>query len=109
LVGASPFLLAPFGLLLGETFLQMQTYQNDYHVNALRRETRALRTEVESLKARAADLEASNRLEKQALRMGMVEPEREQIVLLEDRIDLDALRYAHLQARGGGPQRPVSD
>lgn len=99
LLTASPFLLTPFAILLAETFIQLQTFQNDYHVNELRQETRALHEEIKALKAKAADLEAMNRLDEQALRLGMVEPERDQIVTLGDRIDgLNDLRFAHLRS-----------
>ena len=77
-----PFILIPFCVLFGETWLQMQRLNNDYAAAAINRELQDLRNRIDRLVAEEARLEAMERINAKAPDLGLVEPVAEQIQIV---------------------------
>ena len=77
-----PFILVPFCVLFGETWLHMQRLDNDYSAAAINGELRALRHQIDRLVAEEARLEAMERINAKAPDLGLVEPGADQIQIV---------------------------
>ncbi len=77
-----PFILIPFCVLFGETWLRMQRLDNDYSASTVTRELRELRREIDRLVAEEARLQAMERINAKAPDLGLVEPVAEQIQIV---------------------------
>ena len=73
------FLAAPFSLLFFETWLRLRTTETDYVSGALRTQIRDLQKNVDRLEARIDGKRTMPRLDKQAEKLGLVQPEPGQV------------------------------
>jgi hypothetical protein len=104
-----PLLAIPFGVLFAETWMQLEHYHLDYLTSKVGTEIRELKDDIKELNNLKANLEALERLDVMAVRLGLGRPGHNQIVIVRAPAGTpepgdDALRYARLK----GSERAIS-
>ncbi|MFO7973205.1 MAG: hypothetical protein R6V12_01065 [Candidatus Hydrogenedentota bacterium] len=75
-------ILIPAGALLFETWLNLGILAFDYENDELSRELERAQTHIEELRASIAELERMERIDAEALELGLVKRERDQLVIV---------------------------
>ncbi|HOF38803.1 MAG TPA: hypothetical protein PLD73_01930 [Candidatus Hydrogenedentes bacterium] len=83
-VKAFPIILIPMGALLCEAWLHLGILTFDYEGRALSMELSRTRAHIEELRARIAELERMERIDAEALELGLVMPEPDQVVTVKE-------------------------
>lgn len=80
----TPFLLAPFAVLLAEVWMNIHMYHYAYEENRLREELRDTTQNIHALRENVASMEAVDKMRDMALELDLVEPAYEQIQVVRE-------------------------
>ena len=83
-VKAFPIILIPAAALLCEAWLHLGILTFDYEGRALSMELDRTRAHIEEMRARIAELERMERIDAEALELGLVMPEPDQVINVND-------------------------
>ena len=85
-----PFLLLPFSVFFTEIVFHTKQIENDYQLNSIEREVKALEEEIATFNTELADLKGVRRMAAEAASLGLVEPRVSQFHIVSVEYDPDS-------------------
>ncbi len=82
-----PFLVLPFSVFFAEIWFHTKQIENDYQLNRIEREVKALEEEIAAFNTELAELEGVRRMAAEAATLGLVEPRASQFHVVRVQTD----------------------